>query len=110
MLERGRLYWAALPGDKRRPVLVISPAARNERATDVIVVPLSSVLREGPWHVRLRRSEGGARQASVLKCEQVTTLRSSCLDPEPLGPPLSPAQLARVERAIMRAIGIPILE
>jgi hypothetical protein len=55
MLERGRVYWATLPGDKRRPVLVLSPEARNARANDVIVAPLSSTLREGPWHVRLRK-------------------------------------------------------
>ncbi len=41
--NRGHVYWARLPGDKRRPVLVLSPAARNEHANDVIVAPLSTV-------------------------------------------------------------------
>jgi hypothetical protein len=62
-LARGRIYWAHLPGDKRRPVLVVSPEARNALASDVLVVPVSSELRHGPWHVRLDRGEGGAPAA-----------------------------------------------
>jgi mRNA-degrading endonuclease toxin of MazEF toxin-antitoxin module len=31
--------------DKRRPVLVISPDYRNERASDVIVVPATTTVR-----------------------------------------------------------------
>lgn len=107
-LGRGRLYWARMPGDKRRPVLVLSPDARNRLASDVIVIPLSTVLREGPWHVRLRRGEGGFGQPSTLKCEQITTLRKEALIEQPLGNPLSPRRMAQVERAVLRAIGVPI--
>ncbi|MBW2462825.1 MAG: type II toxin-antitoxin system PemK/MazF family toxin, partial [Deltaproteobacteria bacterium] len=49
MLRRGHLYWAML--DKRRPVLVISPDYRNERASDVLVIPLTTRLRDAPTHV-----------------------------------------------------------
>ena len=108
MLRRGFVYWARLPGDKRRPVLVISPEARNERASDVLVVPASTVLRDGPWQVRLRKGEAGVTKASILKCEQITTLRKDWIEDKALGRVLSGAKLARVERAIMRAVGIPI--
>lgn len=105
-VRRGRLYWARL--DKRRPVLVVSPDVRNERASDVIVVPCSTRLRDGPTHVRLRRGEGGLPTRSVLKCEQITTLPHDLLGRRPIGGPLSARRLASVEQAVLRAIGVPV--
>jgi len=110
MIKRGHIYWASLPGDKRRPVLVVSPDARNDKASDIIVAPISTVLRQGPWHVRLRKGEGGIPQTSIVKCEQITTLRKEVLSLEPLGASLTLRQMTEVERAILRAIGIPIWE
>ena len=104
--RRGCIYWARL--DKRRPVLVISPGYRNERASDVIVIPLTSHLREAPTHVRLRRREGGIPEASVCKCEQVTTLPRDFLEDNPLGGALSGHRLAQVERAVLHALGVPV--
>ena len=107
-LGRGRIYWARLPDDRRRPLLVVSPEARKALASDVIVVPISSVLREGPWHVRLAKGEGGLPRASVVKCEQVSTLRKDRIIPQPLGPLLSARRMAAVERGVLRAIGVPV--
>lgn len=92
--------------DKRRPVLILSPESRNEHASDLIVVPCSSVLRGGPWHVRLSKGEGGLERSSVLLCEQITTLVKKRLDPEPLGGPLAVHRMAEVERAVLLAIGM----
>lgn len=105
MLRRGHVYWAAL--DKRRPALLLSPDARNDKARDVIVIPASTVMREGPWHVRLKKGEGGLTAPSVLLCEQITTVPKDCLDTTPLGGPLSSARIGEVERAVLRAIGVP---
>ena len=104
--RRGNLYWAHL--DKRRPVLVLSIDARNERAGDLIVVPCSTTLREAPTHVRLVRGEGGVPQSCMLKCEQLTTLPGKDLDTTPLGSPLAGARIREIELAVMRAIGIPV--
>ena len=104
MLRRACLHWAEM--DKRRPVLVLSPESRNEHASDLIVVPCSSVLRGGPWHVRLSKGEGGLERSSVLLCEQITTLVKKRLDPEPLGGPLAVHRMADVERAVLLAIGM----
>ena len=104
MMRRGRLHWAEM--DKRRPVLILSPESRNERAADLIVVPCSTVLREGPWHVRLARGEGGLARPSVLLCEQITTMVKRRIEPEPLGPPITSTRMAEVERAVLLAIGI----
>jgi mRNA-degrading endonuclease toxin of MazEF toxin-antitoxin module len=89
-------------------MLVLSIDARNDRAMDVIVVPCSTNLLAAPTHVKLGRAEGGVPQACVLKCEQVTTVRKTDLDELPLGAPLGPARLREVERAVARAIGIPV--
>jgi len=104
--KRGHVYWAGL--DKRRPVLVVSIDIRNARANDVLVVPCSTNLRGAPTHVRLSRGEGGLPQDCVLKCEQITTVKQHDLDPAPIGLPIRPSRMAEVERAVMRAIGIPI--
>jgi mRNA-degrading endonuclease toxin of MazEF toxin-antitoxin module len=103
--RRGYLYWSNL--DKRRPALVISIDARNARATDVIVIPCSTNLRESPTHVRLSRNEGGALQPCVLKCEHITTIPRTEVEALPMGPALSGARLREVERAIARSIGLP---
>jgi mRNA-degrading endonuclease toxin of MazEF toxin-antitoxin module len=105
MLRRGYLYWVSL--DKRRPALLLSPDVRNDKARDVIVIPASTVMREGPWHVRLKKGEGGVAAPTVLLCEQITTVPKDCLDATTLGGPLSSARIAEVERAVLRAIGVP---
>ena len=109
--RRGHLYWVQIPDQpdaKRRPALVVSPDARNRLANDVIVVPLSSVLREAPTHVRLRAREGGLLRPSMAKCEQITTLRRDRLVPRPLGGHLAPARMVEIEKAVLRAIGVPV--
>ena len=99
------MYWARL--DKRRPVLVVSIDARNTRASDVIVVPCSTTLREAPTHVLLARGEGGLSRSCVVKCEQVTTLPQADVMEPPMGGSLGPQRMREVEEAILRAIGVP---
>jgi mRNA-degrading endonuclease toxin of MazEF toxin-antitoxin module len=109
--RRGHLYWVQIPdepGSKRRPALVVSPDSRNRLANDVIVVPLSTVLREAPTHVRLRAREGGLPRPSMAKCEQITTLRRDRLVPRPLGGNLAPPRMVEIEKAVLRAIGVAI--
>jgi mRNA-degrading endonuclease toxin of MazEF toxin-antitoxin module len=86
----------------------VSPDSRNRLASDVIVVPVSSVLREAPTHVRLRAREGGLERPSMAKCEQITTLRRDRLAPGPIGGNLAPGRMIEVEKAILRAIGVPV--
>jgi mRNA-degrading endonuclease toxin of MazEF toxin-antitoxin module len=103
---RGHLYLVTL--DKPRLALIVSVDARNSNASDVLVIPCSTVLSHAPTHVRLRKGEGGLPHASVLKCEQITTIDKSDLRRGPLGGPLPARVVARTERAVMRAIGIPV--
>ena len=103
-MTRGSIHWARL--DKRRPVVIVSPTRRNELARDVIVIVCSTALRPMPWHVLLRGGEGGLPEASMAKCEQITTLERSAIDPQPLGAPLSQERMREIERAIRLAIGV----
>jgi len=105
-LLRGHLYVARL--DKLRPVLIISPNIRNVLAPDVLVIPCTTTLSTCPTHVRLRRGEGGVSAASMLNCEQITTLHHDDLRREPLGPALAPRRILEVERCVLRAIGVPV--
>ena len=43
----------------------------------------------------------------MLKCEQIMTLPKDSLDPAPMGPPLDSTRMIQVERAVLRAIGVP---
>jgi mRNA-degrading endonuclease toxin of MazEF toxin-antitoxin module len=106
VILRGCLHWAEL--DERRPVLVLSPDYRNARAPDVIVVPLSPVLRPSPTHVALREKEAGSPWPGVLHCEQICTVLVGVLEESALGSKLSPEKMHEVECAIMRALGIAV--
>ncbi len=95
------------PADpKARPALVVSMDVRNRLANDVIVVPLSTNLRSAPTHAELSVGEGGLKQASVAKCEQVTTLDKSFLLRGPFAGTISAVKMREIEKAVQRAIGI----
>lgn len=80
---------------------------RNRLASDVIVVPLSTNLRPAPTHVELPAGEGGLKETSMAKCEQVTTLDKSFLIRGPFAGTISPFLMREIEKAILRALGIP---
>ncbi len=80
--------------------------ARNRLAHDVIVAPLSTTLRPAPTHVVLPAGEGGLKDTSMAKCEQVTTLDKAFILRGPFAGTISPSLMRNVENAIQRAIGI----
>jgi mRNA-degrading endonuclease toxin of MazEF toxin-antitoxin module len=106
MILRGMLYWLRMPGDKRRPALVVSPNNRNAAAMEILVVPISSQLRFGPWHVHLSATEAGLPRTSVAKCEDVQPMHRDLFEPRPIGGPLAAARMREVETALMSALGI----
>jgi len=110
--HRGEIYLVRLPGHpsdiKDRPALVVSLDVRNRLANDVIVVPLSTTLRLAPTHVELPAGEGGLKENSMAKCEQVTTLDKSFLIRGPFAGTINTSLMREVEKAIQRAIGIVI--
>ena len=111
--RRGKIYLVRLPGQpqdtKERPALVVSLDVRNRLAHDVIVVPISTTLRKAPTHVELPAGEGGLHRTSMAKCEQITTLDKSFLLRGPFSGTISKPRIHEVEKAIMRALGIPVI-
>lgn len=87
---------------------MVSVDARNRLASDILVVPASTVRRDAPTHVRLKNGQGGVPQDCVLKCEQITTLPKELLSEHALGGELSASLMEEVERGIIRSIGIPL--
>ena len=110
--RRGQIYLVTLPGHPAdataRPALVVSMDVRNRLANDVMVVPLTTTLRPAPTHVRIPAGEGGLGETSMAKCEQVTTLDTSFLIRGPFAGAISATLMRDVEKAIQRAIGIPL--
>src|SRR3970040_550832 len=104
--RRGEIYLVRFPGHpsdtKNRPALVVSMDVRNRLANDVIVVPLTTSLRPAPTHVALAAGEGGLKQTSMAKCEQVTTLDKSFLLRGPFAGTIRPSLMREIEKAIQR--------
>jgi mRNA interferase MazF len=111
--RRGEIYLVKLPGHpsdiKNRPALVVSLDVWNRLADDVIVVPLSTTLHPAPTHVELPAGEGGLKETSMAKCEQVTTLDKSFLIRGPFAGTINPFLMREIEKAVQRAIGIPVV-
>jgi mRNA-degrading endonuclease toxin of MazEF toxin-antitoxin module len=85
---RGEIWWVQIPTDPpdkgRRTVVVVSSDARNrhERATTVLVVPLStSIHKDSPTHTLLQPGETGLVEACVAQSENVTVIRKEALLP-----------------------------
>src|SRR4030042_2675003 len=111
--RRGEIYLVKLPGHpsdtKGRPALVVSLDVRNRLANDVIVVPLTTTLRSAPTHVEIPAGEGGLKETSMAKCEQVTTLDKSFLIRGPFAGVASSSLMGEIEKAIQRAIRILVV-
>ena len=110
--KQGEIYLVNFPNQpidsKDRPAIIVSLDIRNKLAEDVIVIPLSTTLRQAPTHVIIPEGEGNLNYDSMAKCEQITTLHKSYLLRGPLGKKVNNKILRQIERAVLRAIGVPI--
>lgn len=113
--RRGEIWSCRLPGkaDDRhqpRPALVVSADVRNELADDVIVIPIFSRGSIGPTHVEISAGQGGVKKASVLFCEEITTIDRRFVGRGPWGARVDDPLLRTVVRAIRRAVGESVPE
>ena len=83
---RGEIWWVQVPTDPpdkgRRPVVIVSSDGRNrhERASTVLVVPLStSIYKECPTHTLLQPGETGLPEVCAAQPENVTVVRKTTL-------------------------------
>ncbi len=60
---------------KTRPALAISHDTFNDSPADLIIVlPITSTDLKIPAHIRIDPPEGGVRNASFIKCDQIRTI------------------------------------
>jgi len=105
--RRGEVWLVRIPGEqKQRPCVIVSADWLNRFARDVTVVPITTVARRAfPTRVELPAGEGGLKERSWAKCDQVTTIDKKHLGQAPLGQ-LSSAKLAEIEHAIRQALSL----
>ena len=88
-----------------RPALIISVDGLNRGPAGlVIIAPLTSRRKDIRTHVPVTPPEGGLRQASFIKCEDVRSLSQERLV-RPLGR-VSAATLAAVEERLRILLGL----
>jgi mRNA interferase MazF len=105
--RRGEIWLVDFPDDpKSRPALIVSPNVRNELATSVLAVPITTNLRPSPTHVGLPAKQGGLTHDSMARCENVSYLHKSRLSRGPLAGTISAALMREIERCLLRSLGI----
>jgi mRNA interferase MazF len=76
VLHRAELWWADVPGDKRRPVLVLTRERFVPRLTAVLVAPVTTHVRGIPTEVPLGADEGLPRPCAANFDNLFTLARS----------------------------------
>lgn len=64
-MHRGEIWWADVPGDKRRPVLILTRERFISRLTAVLVVPITTTVRGIPTEVSLGVPDGLPRDCAA---------------------------------------------
>jgi mRNA-degrading endonuclease toxin of MazEF toxin-antitoxin module len=110
---RGEIWWVQIPNHLpekvQRTVVVVSSDGRNrhERASTVLVVPLStSVHKDCPTHTLLQPAETGLMERCVAQSENVTVVRKeSLLEPRERLRQLSHARVCEIADKVKIAMG-----
>ena len=90
-MHRGEIWWADVPGDKRRPVLILTRERFIPKLSALLVAPVTTSVREIPTEVLLDRADGMPQTCAAnfdntftlttaRFRERVTTLGSDRLD------------------------------
>ena len=102
-IRRGEVWLADLDPTRvreqtgKRPVLVVSADLFNQSGAKLLIaVPFTTRKRDLPTHIEVRPPNGGLRELSFAMCEQVRTIATDRLAPQPFGR-VSPAVLNLVD-------------
>lgn len=63
--ERGDVWFADVPGDKRRPVVVLTRSSVLPRLTTILVAPVTTRVRDIPTEVPLGPAQGLPRRCAA---------------------------------------------
>jgi mRNA interferase MazF len=77
-LAHGQTWWADLPGEKIRPVVVLTRRRVAGRLHRVVVAPITSTVRGIPTEVPLGRPEG-VQDGSVANLDNIQLLEVDAL-------------------------------
>lgn len=77
-LGQGEIWWAQVPDDKIRPVVILTRARVAARLHSLVVAPVTSVARGIPTEVAIGHTEG-VRDGSVVNLDNVMLLHRSAL-------------------------------
>ena len=106
--DRGDVVWITLSPQAgheqagRRPALILSPAAYNERAGLAILCPISSQLKGYPFEVRV---PAGLPVAGVVLADQVKSVDWRARQASRLSA-LPPRTIARVLELLQTLVGL----
>ena len=90
-MQRGDIWWADVPGDKRRPVVILTRQRFIERLSAILVAPVTSSVRQIPTEVALGPADGMPGRCAINfdntftlrvdRCvERITTLSPEKMD------------------------------
>lgn len=103
-MKRGDIWWAELaPSAGRRPVLLLSRDEAYAARSLVIVVPLTTRIRNIPSEVLLGPNDKLPRKCAA-NMDFITTIPKSCLREHLTS--LSPERLKDIEEALRFALGL----
>ncbi len=97
------IWWAQPEGRNRRPVLLISREISYQAREAVTIAEITTGERGIPVEVQLDKEDGLPR-ACAVNLDNIITVKKSMLT-SPVAT-LSPAKMARVNRAIVYALGL----
>lgn len=72
-MGHGDVWWADLPGEKVRPVVVLTRRRIASKLTRIVVAPITSTVRDIPTEVPLGSAEG-VLDGSVANVDNVQLL------------------------------------
>jgi mRNA-degrading endonuclease toxin of MazEF toxin-antitoxin module len=98
------IYWADL--DKRRPVLLLTPARNLTKVTRVTVAPILGSTPGFATHLTVGTAEG-LETSSSIRCEGITTIERQFLF-EQIGV-LDRDREVELRAAIVRAFDLPTI-
>lgn len=105
-MQKGDIYWARLDPvvgsetAKTRPVLIVSNDINNQYGATVTVLPVTSnTAKIYPFEVSLEANEGGLRNESKVKANQIRTIDKSRLG----------TKIGQLNSVKMRAVQLAIL-
>lgn len=76
VINRGDVWWANVPGDKVRPVLVLTRQRFTSKLTSLLVAPVTTTVRSIPTEVALDADDGLPRRCAA-NFDNVFTLHRS---------------------------------